>query len=172
MPDLYRPILIAVVIVLGGCDASKISRLEKQNQELQSETRKNQAAVDLDMQGRCARDSKQWFDEQWAHGDKDTLSLDYQNHYNKSLHKCFALVDYRSGKRPGGRHGQSVLIHKSLWNVYENNVRQAEFSSRYISYSVKTESKSQETIIDCRVDEKTCKSEDEFDNLVHPYMND
>jgi len=168
MPDLYRPALIALVIVLGGCDAGKISRLEKQNQKLQSEIRKNQAAVDLDMQGKCARDSKLWFDEQWGHRDQDTLSLDYHNHYNRSLNKCFALVDYRSGTRPGGRRGQSVLVHESLWTVYENNARLAEFSSRYISYK----SESEEKILDCRVDEKTCQSEDEFDNLVQPYMND
>jgi hypothetical protein len=57
MPDLYRPTLIALVLVLGVCDANKFSRVEKQNQELQSEIRKNQAAVDLDMQAKCARDS-------------------------------------------------------------------------------------------------------------------
>lgn len=172
MPDLYRTTLIALAIVLGGCDASKISMLEKQNQELQSEIRKNQAAVDLDMQRKCARDSKLWFDEQWGHGDKDILALDYQNHYNKSLNKCFAQVNYRSGTLPGGRHGQSVLIHKSLWNVHESDARLAEFRSRFISYYVKTESESEEKIVDCRVDEKTCKSEDAFDNLVHPYLND
>jgi hypothetical protein len=81
-------------------------------------------------------------------------------------------VDYRSGTHPGGRHGQSLLIHKSLWNVYQNNARLAECSSRYISYYAKTESESEEKVIDCRVDERTCKSEDEFDNLVHPYMSD
>src|SRR5229473_7196388 len=85
---------LATCLLLAGCNhEERISKLEKQNQELQAEIKKDRAAAEYDMQAKCAKDSKLWFNENWQ-GDKTTLLLSYTNHYNRSLNKCFIEVEY------------------------------------------------------------------------------
>ncbi len=45
-----------------GCDDSeKITQLEKQNQELQVEVKRNESVVDYDLQDKCSKDATAWF---------------------------------------------------------------------------------------------------------------
>lgn len=69
----------------------------------------------------------------------------YQNHYNKKLNKCFILVD------------DSEKYRKNLFEVNELKI--------YGSFSM-------EKGIVCNVLEKKCKSEQEWDLLVKPYMEE
>ena len=41
----------------------------------------------------CARDAGTWFKDTWSR-DKDTILLDYANHYNKKSNQRFILVEY------------------------------------------------------------------------------
>jgi hypothetical protein len=68
--------MILGIVALVGCDSERISRLEKQNQELQAQIQKHQAAAALDLQAKCSRDAKTFFFEGWRR-DKDTVLLDY-----------------------------------------------------------------------------------------------
>src|SRR5205809_624249 len=88
----YLPVAVAS-IVLVGCDMQdRLSRLEKQNQELQAEIKKRDGATaDLESQAKCSRDAKVWFRENWP-SDRTTLLLDYTNHYNKTRNQCFTFV--------------------------------------------------------------------------------
>src|ERR1019366_3368203 len=89
-------VLIAAAVMLAaiGCDTSeRIARLEKQNQELQTELKNRNATADYDLQAKCSKDARIWFNENWSR-DKDTILLDFSNHYNKSLNKCFIVVEY------------------------------------------------------------------------------
>src|SRR5215469_18780500 len=44
-----------LVIVLVGCDNDRISKLEKLNQELAAELKKDHATADCDLQTKCSR---------------------------------------------------------------------------------------------------------------------
>lgn len=66
-----------MILVAIGCDTpDRVSRLEKQVQELQTKVGKDQAAIDYDLQSKCSKDAKAWFNESWGRGDKDTVLLD------------------------------------------------------------------------------------------------
>ena len=84
MSSLRGLCLLLLAVSLGGCNNDRIEKLERQNQELMGELKRDRAASDYDLQAKCARDSKVWFSENWQ-ADKTTLLLNYTDHYNKRL---------------------------------------------------------------------------------------
>jgi len=78
--------LAALCIVLGsliGCDVQdRTNKLEKQVQELQAKTSKQDAIAEYDLQAKCSKDARAWFNENWSR-DKDTILLDFTNHYKQ-----------------------------------------------------------------------------------------
>src|SRR5580700_10087879 len=90
---MKRSLLICAgaLLLATGCDIpGRLSRLEKQTKEMQSE---RDRVTDYDLQAKCSKDAKTWFGENWS-SDKDTMLLDYRNHYNKKQNKCFIFVEY------------------------------------------------------------------------------
>jgi hypothetical protein len=85
------------------------------NRIRQVEVNKRQAVADYDLQARCSKDAKQCFKDGWS-STKDTIMLDYTNHYNKGLNKCFILVEHHFSF---GTHG-SWINAMTLYDVYEN----------------------------------------------------
>ena len=114
----YRAILTACLLCLNvGCDYSqRITRLEKDNKDLQSKVSRQEAAIDYDLQAKCAKDSRTWFLQNWQKDNK-TLLLDYTNHYNRSRNICFILVQYN---RSMGRKGEFVSKDLIAHDIYEN----------------------------------------------------
>ena len=111
-------VLGTVFLMAIGCDSTeRISRLEKQNEELQAEIKKSQATTDYDLQAKCSRDAKGWFTENWSTQDKTTILLNFTNHYNKGLNKCFILVEYHFSLGTG----DSWIRDITLWDIYENS---------------------------------------------------
>jgi hypothetical protein len=90
--------------------------LEKQTTELPDQLRQQQQAADLDLQAKCGKNAKTWFDEHWS-VDKNTTLLDYSNHYNKSINKCFVLAH-----RNYWMDTKSPYLMKTahIYDVYEN----------------------------------------------------
>jgi len=155
----------ALFLVTTGCDTEeRISRLEKQTQELQAEVKKDRAATDYDLQAKCSRDARAWFKENWQ-SDKDTLLLDYTNHYNKSLNKCFVVVEYHFST-PVSEWTNDM----TLWDVYENSKYGNVAESH--SNSGKPDYKDEDVVGTCTLLDKTCKTVAEFSNLVRPHMSD
>jgi hypothetical protein len=121
------------------------------------------AAQDLDLQAKCSSAAKSWFSDAFGR-DRDTILLHYTNHYNKSQNRCFALVEwhYTTNFGPG-----SWTNHMSLGDVYENS-QYGDFAAQHIN-SVKP-TYTQDIIAPCEVLGVKCKSADEFDNMVQPYL--
>jgi hypothetical protein len=151
-------------IFFSGCDTDKIARLERENKELHELVEKQQATADLDLQAKCARDSKNWFNENWQR-DKTTTLLDYTNHYNKSRSKCFILVEYHYSLEAG-----NWVNDLSLWDVYENS-KHAQFTEQHVFSPVISGVKPYDKVLSCAGPDKECKTQDEFNGLISSYLN-
>jgi hypothetical protein len=160
-----RILVCAVLVPVTGCDIDRMNRLEKQNEELKAEISKSRAVADFDLHGRCAKDARSWLSENWSR-DKDTILLDYTNHYNKKTNQCFILVEYHYSLDKSG----SWVNDMTLFDVYEN-VRYAGVNKNTMIY-LKPTYRSEEFVYGCEVGDKKCKTVEEFNNLVSPYMND
>ena len=106
----------SILVIVTGCDhEARLTKLEKDNQDLRAEIGKNAKSADFDLQSKCARDARTWFNDIWSR-DKDTILLDYTNHYNKKSNQCFILVEYHYHLDKNG----SWVNDMNLYDVYEN----------------------------------------------------
>ena len=148
--------LASVLLLTYGCDTGQRARLEKENQELKAEATKNRNAVDYDLQAKCSRDARAWFKESWP-GDKDTILLNFTNHYHKSLNKCLILVEYHYNFHVSTWSWVNDLIG---YDVYENS-KFASFSETHIIYPKPTY-RTEDKLMECWVWDKKCKTAKEF----------
>jgi hypothetical protein len=169
MQVLYLLFLGAAAIIAAGCDSDRVSKLEKENQEMKAKLEKNNVALDYDLQAKCSKDARAWFHENWSR-DKDTILLDFSNHYSAKLNKCFIFVEYHYNSSPSNGDLSSWANYMTLYDVYEN-VKYAEFSQNHIVHG-KPDFKLEEPVITCDVRGTKCNALDEFNNLLPPYTND
>ena len=87
-----RCLLLASTTFLCACNGDRLAELEKQNKEMRKQLEKQKKLVDLDTQAKCSNAAKIFFRQNWQN-DRDTILLDYSNHYNRALGKCFIVVD-------------------------------------------------------------------------------
>jgi hypothetical protein len=153
-----------LLLSVGCGDRDRIGRLEKQVQELQNDAKKQQVSTQYDLQSRCSKDAKVWFNENWNR-DKDTKLLDYTNHYNSAQNKCFILVEYHYSLADGS----SWMMDMSLTDVYEND----KFGSLSVTHMIRYKPvvETEQTVVSCEVVGAKCKDVDEFNRLVQPYMS-
>ena len=158
--------LMICVGLFAGCDADRIAKLEKDNADLKAKVDRQDAATLYDLKAKCAKDAKIWFNENWSR-DKNTVLLDFTNHYNAEHNKCFILVEY---------HYKTLLLDASEWtndvtlmDVYEN-AKYGEFAVNHFT-NFKTTITNTDEVITCDVQGAKCKTSDEFDHLVQPCMN-
>ena len=108
-----------------------------------------------------------WYDE-YGFG-----STDYIPHYNRKFDKCFMLIkttyshtwESRDKKIRGKREDQSYSSAQGLFNVFEGTqVGEFDALTDGIPFTPK--------ISRCHVGNQTCKSQDEFEALIKPYMEE
>ena len=151
----------AVLLTAIGCDTSqRITNLEKQ-------ISKRDIVADYDLQAKCAKDAKTWFRENWRDVVASTsILLDYTNHYNKAMNKCFIVVEYHyTFDKDIGNWTNNV----TLWDVYEN-VKIAEFNESH-SIEYKPTTATVDRVVTCEVAGTKCTALQQFNNLCRPYMN-
>jgi hypothetical protein len=160
-------LLLLVALILTGCDhEDRIAKLEKQTKEMQSD---KDRLADYDLQAKCAKDARAWFNENWSR-DKDTQLLNFTNHYNKKKNKCFIEVEYHYQSNLAGPGGNSWTNDMSVWDVYENS-KYANFSENHYMY-FKPKISSNSEVITCDVSGKKCSSVAEFNSLSGQFMSD
>jgi hypothetical protein len=161
--------LLTCCTLAAGCDASRISKLEKENADLKAKVEKQGVVVDYDLQTKCAQDARTWFKENWS-ADKDTILLNYTNHYNAKLNKCFVLVEDHYNSHFAGPGDDSWTNDIDLTDVYERSTY-AHFAKKHYTHR-KPDLNTQEEVITCDVLGKKCETAVEFNNLISQYMND
>ena len=121
---------------------------------------------DYDLQERCGKRAEESFRRDWGEGIKNTDSgpmiADYRNHYNRKLNKCFVLLSVLTGqnknkKEKNGGVSRSIMLYDINESRMYGNFLQFEFGRPPIQ---------------CHVFDKKCQSEDEWNSLVSPYMEE
>ncbi len=162
---------LGILFSLGlfvGCDTDRIAKLEKENADLKAKVEKQSAAENFDLQAKCSKDARIWFNENWS-GSKKALFLDFTNHYEAKLNKCFILVEYHLNSDKGAPGEYLWVNDVNLYDVYENS-KYGEFVEDHYTHTKPTVSIGQE-VTTCEVYGTKCKASDEFYKLVGPYMN-
>jgi hypothetical protein len=141
----------------------RIAKLEKQHEELQTKVSRQDAAIDYDLQAKCSKDARAFFNTTFR-SDRGTMLLDYWSHYNKRLNKCFIQSEhhYEFGK-------PSWINSVMLYDVYENSSYGAAGVFHHIDPKTFSDSASTSN---CELLGKSCASLEEFVSLTRTYMYD
>ena len=83
----------------------------------------------------------------------------YQNHYNTKLAKCIVILNVIASQVRAKRKTSSVTI--DLWDILENRLIGSFFSNN-----------SEVETTQCFVEQKLCSTKEEWEALIHPFMND
>jgi hypothetical protein len=90
--------------------------------------------------------------------DKSTTFLNCMNHFNRAENACYVLVEWHSDNAP-----LSSTSSTSLWNTQKNSRIGAIFENHSPD--------GKESASPCAVNGVSCKTLDEFNKLVLPFMN-
>lgn len=117
-----------------------------------------------ELQERCGKTSAQIFKQEWKvdpgtpsrlPGASESTIPNYRNHYNARLNKCFYLINSISWDAKN----KEASTSEDLSDVNENKGYGSFFSAG-------------ERVLLCQVLGKNCKSKEEWDSLIRPYMED
>ena len=117
------------------------------------------------LQEQCVERSKEYFKKEYGNGiingeNGERLISKYTNHYNKKLNKCYILITSTEFVRNKENKIENIGL-KTLFELNENK----EYGSL-----IKFENDNK--LINCRILEKYCNLEREWDLVVKPYMED
>jgi hypothetical protein len=104
--------------------------------------------VDYQLQEQCRKQCDEWFKKSYGDG---YVSKTHRNHYNQKLKKCFILVTTKNTK---------LTTNNELYDVNEDKI--------YGSFI-----KGKDGLpLYCKFVGKECKTEDEWKQLIKPYMEE
>jgi hypothetical protein len=116
-----------------------------------------------ELQERCGKRAEEVFKRDYAFkggGVTDTKDGEdmtvYENHYNAMLNKCFVLEKVTSIKY---KTNKGTATKKTLFDVNEHKVYGIFFIRSEFNFP-----------LECRIQQKICHSEGEWEELLKPYM--
>ncbi|MGA2318120.1 MAG: hypothetical protein ABSG71_17325, partial [Thermodesulfobacteriota bacterium] len=92
-----------------------------------------------------------------------TYYWSYESHYNKKSDKCFLLAHGHTGFKGQRMFNDYSLIDVSEGKVYAIYFARTGYDENLFLYP---------DIAECSVGDKQCKSLEEFENLIRPYMEE
>jgi len=118
-----------------------------------------------ELQEQCVKRSKEYFNKEYGNGiinwgDEERLTSNYTDHYNKKLNKCYILITSTEFTRNMENKIESIRI-KMLFELNENK-----------GYGSLIQFDNNNKPDNCRILEKYCNLEKEWDSLVKPYMEE
>ncbi|HEY1757971.1 MAG TPA: hypothetical protein VGG72_21555 [Bryobacteraceae bacterium] len=158
----------ALIFSTLGCDINqRLDRLEKDNQDLKSQIQKDQTVRDYDLQAKCSKDARLWFNENWQR-DKNTIYLEFTNHYDKRFNTCMIEVEFHFNM-PDSPQQHWWVNDMSVWNIYEN-LKLADFSEDHITDPTFTTAPRNE-VTACESGGNKCTSLDQFNSMSNSYLS-
>jgi sensor histidine kinase regulating citrate/malate metabolism len=117
------------------------------------------------LQEQCVNRSKEYFKNEYGNGmingeNGERLISKYTNHYNKKLNQCYILITSTQLIRNTENKIENIGL-KTLFELNENK----KYGS-LIKYENNNE------IINCRILEKYCNLEKEWNLVIKPYMEE
>ena len=158
---MKRTLALSILIIFFTISFMSLVGFNNQNPtKEQSSVSKITQKDDYELQEKCEKRCEEYFKEDYGNGfDEDGIS-NYTYHYNKKLNKCFILITSTEFIRNMENKIQNIRI-KTLFDLNENK----EYGSLIqFGKNIKTD--------DCVVLDKSCKSEQEWDLFVAPYMEE
>lgn len=106
------------------------------------------------LQKQCGEDSKEFYKGNYTESiHYKSMFTSYHNHYNENLNKCFILVD---------------VINERYSKTYLYDVNENNYPYGRLEIIIEKDGRIQT----CSVKKKQCKSEDEWNSLIKPYMEE
>lgn len=131
--------------------------MEKQVAEIKNIREKEKAANNLDLQDKCSKESKEYFNEYLKDFDISSIYASYSNHYNSSLNKCFIQIKYNHDE---------ILEWTLKGNTSSNIIFDVLERKAYAQFL----SGNNDLINYCAVQGKFCYSSKEFDSGIKSFM--
>ena len=158
---MKRTLALSILIIFFTISFMSLVGFNNQNPtKEQSSVSKITPKDDYELQEKCEKRCEEYFKEDYGNGfDEDGIS-NYTYHYNKKLNKCFILINSIEFIKNIEDKFKNITM-KTLFEFNENK----EYGSLVLfGKNIKIES--------CVVLDKSCKSEQEWDLLVAPYMEE
>ena len=158
---MKRTLFLSILIVFFTISFMSLVGFNNQDPtKEQSSVSKITPKDDYELQEKCGKRCEEYFKKDYDNGfDKNGIS-NYTYHYNKKLNKCFILINSIEFIRKVEDKYENITI-KTLFEFNENK----EYGSLVLfGKNIKTDS--------CLVLDKSCKSEQEWNLLVVPYMEE
>jgi hypothetical protein len=114
-----------------------------------------------ELQGRCGKSSADFFKMYGSYSEAKGFSSSYENHYNGKLNKCFIIISKKWDKN--GKIDEYGISARQieLWDVQENTTYGSViFINEIMDLCVTAHPNGH------------CKSEQEWDAFVKPYMEE
>jgi hypothetical protein len=125
--------LLLMIWLAVGCDIpDRVAKLEKDNKELRTTQSERDRVASYDLQAKCAKDAREYFERNWP-PNKDTVLLDFRDHYNKSENRCFIFIEYHYNSEMAAPGRTSWTNLMNVYDVQENN-QYAEFGENHYTY--------------------------------------
>jgi hypothetical protein len=160
MRTVILGVLLVAICALWASEHSKSAQIAKLENDLHA-IKSTSAAANLETQGKCARQAQVAFTEA---GWKRSASVDYTNHYNAELNKCF--IEITNNEIEHGQPSRSILLADAF--------EEKEYGS-YLWINSQGKKWWEVSPLECEVtlisgEKQHCASSEEFDKLVNTYM--
>jgi hypothetical protein len=122
----------------------------------------------LALQEKCAEGAKKFFLESgnklgvWS-DEKNIYISGFECHYNKKLDKCFILTQNTTSSK-NNKEDDPVWFFINLFDVFEGKEYGTFWREQHKNFNW--------PVRQCEVSGKKCSNEQEFRNLIRPYMEE
>lgn len=162
---MKRKLFLSILIIffttsfmsLVGCNNHNIIKE-------QSSLSEKKIKGDDELQKECGKKSEEYFKKEYGNGiingeKEERLISDSINHYNRKFNTCFILINSTEFINVAGKI-ESIRM-KTFFDLNENR-----------KYGSLIQFEKDNKPCSCRILEKYCNSEEEWDSLVKPYMGE
>jgi hypothetical protein len=162
---MKRTLFLSILIIFFTISLMSLVGFNNQKSTKEDSTVSEKKIKEVyDFQEMCRKQSKEIFkgkydgrDDIKINSDKSYWIYEHSNYYNKKMNKCFQLEVIRTYTQKA----EVIQITKELFDINED-----------IQYGFLRNIGKPNEIYSCFVLKKKCKSEEEWDSLVKPYMEE